>query len=213
MEQTPPTQKLTGGEPDSNATPTDATPTDAMPTDAPPTGATPTEPPPTDATPTEPPLANATPTEPSPANATPSSEGAQTKGSPKAEKGSGTKQPEAKKPKKPTVKYVNLPVEDQTTSMAKVVITQAREKEVCVCVCVCVCVTRIAVLAKHAQFCVKILGEIVLASLHTVVAYSDDGWYFNVGAVAFTSPSLPPSLPLLPPPSLPSLPPSLPPFR
>ena len=40
------------------------------------------------------------------------------------------KQPEAKKPKKPTVKYIDLPIEGNTYSLVKTLLDRAREKEV-----------------------------------------------------------------------------------
>lgn len=40
------------------------------------------------------------------------------------------KQAEAKKPKKPTIKYVDLPIDEQTPSLAKTLLDRAREKEV-----------------------------------------------------------------------------------
>ena len=42
------------------------------------------------------------------------------------------KAPEAKKPKKPTVRSVDLPIAEQTTSLSKKQLDDMREKEVCV---------------------------------------------------------------------------------
>ena len=57
--------------------------------------------------------------------ATPTSEGAESENKPAAEK-----PPEAKKPKKPTVRSVDLPIAEQTASLSKKELDNMREKEV-----------------------------------------------------------------------------------
>ena len=50
------------------------------------------------------------------------------------------KEPETKKPKKPTIRQVDLPIDEETPSLRKTQLTKANEAEVCY-TCLCVALT------------------------------------------------------------------------